>query len=417
MAKQTMDQVYANVVDYGAPTNGDDASSFIQAAIESGRHVLFPAGTYTLGTGDRNLPSSGIIFGHDYQQVTFLAGAVLQPHGDRGEIRINGKYQVIKGMRVIPNPEPSEGPIVDIEGADGLRLEEMYVGSSAACTRVRVRNLTRCELWDCEIRGTEDDDGDFLGVGLEIGEGAHEVGAYSTSIVQCGLVVLVSGQVRGPSFVGCDFEQCTGTMMQIAGTAQGFVLDACHFEARYGGRVHIEVPAGGAILGGSITGCHLGEFMDSTDTDGRRRVFDIAGTVQGLSVTGCTHLFPGFQDDPYKDNFVWELADDASVFNVADEGNYWDMKAPSQRFKARSTGVAVIDNTNSDGTLWLAADAVRLDTDQLGFFSSAPATRGAAFRSSMATTRTASGAGHEAALLAGLLKDLAALGLIQLKAG
>ena len=86
MADQTIDEVYANVVDYGA-ASGVNSAVAIQLAIDSGRHVLVPAGTFWLGDGLGTGPSADIDFHNDFQNVTFLAGAELRPLGDHARIR------------------------------------------------------------------------------------------------------------------------------------------------------------------------------------------------------------------------------------------------------------------------------------------------------------------------------------------
>ncbi len=96
---QVLSDVFANVVDFGAdPSGSSDSTTQIQAAIDSGQHVLFPAGSYRL--------TSGVLaFRVDLQHTRFLSGAILKPSG-LGYISVTGAEQMIEGMRISVDHAP-----------------------------------------------------------------------------------------------------------------------------------------------------------------------------------------------------------------------------------------------------------------------------------------------------------------------
>ncbi len=415
MAAQTVDQAFANVQDFVLSTDAD-ASFSIQRAIDSGRHVLFPAGTYVIGQpvpdGTPATPSSGIDFKNDFQNATFLAGAILQPYGDRGKIRISGKNQVITGLYVNPSPPPTSGAMVDIDGADGLRLEDFFIYGTNPATHLRIRNVTRCALYHGEVRGEGtaeyDSDGEtviwetFQGVGLEIGENANEVSAYSCGFNQVATNVLVSGDVHALAFEDCNMEEWNGTAFLITGSVVGLTLEGCHFENKWDGAANIGIAAGASIRGGNIVNCVLG---GGEPIRLERSAVKIEGSVSGLSLVTCYRN----ADRNATTQWVWSVAAGAFVSNCRDESNFWANCPPGYRIQGDPTGIAVIDNVNASMTL--SATSLRLGNQKTGFFVTDPASRSTLFSTTVAASRFSSNAAY---LLSALLQDLAALGLIKM---
>lgn len=179
---QHLSDVYANVRDFLATGNGVDVDTIaIQAAIDSGMHVLFPAGTY--------LFDGTLEFNRFQQRCTFLAGAILVPADSFAYVRIGypvtvptvvangsiiadpaltGAEQTIVGLRVeAPEGVTTRSPLVEIYGATKLLMQEMRVsvntmdeprysdGTEALGPRaaVRVMDLTRCTFIGGSISG------------------------------------------------------------------------------------------------------------------------------------------------------------------------------------------------------------------------------------------------------------------------
>jgi hypothetical protein len=87
-----------NVLDYGAdPTGANDSTTAIQAAVNAGSVVEFPAGEYLI-SANINLPSSVALVGAGYEFVTIKSTANRSLISDGGTSPSNGNNLFVKGL-------------------------------------------------------------------------------------------------------------------------------------------------------------------------------------------------------------------------------------------------------------------------------------------------------------------------------
>lgn len=482
---QVLGDVFVNVVDKGAdPANAASVNAAaIQAAIDTGGHVLFPAGTYRF--------AGVLLFENEEQRCTFEPGAVLQPDNAASYVTIRGRYQVFTGLRIeVPHPTPAHSPVLDIDQAAFLVLRRLSVVVSAIATPaagenplptvVRATNLVKAKLLGGRISGP----GTSGSVGLlftDFISGAAisapwESGAVGLRIESCGWAVRVECAMDEPSFVACRFtDNVDGAVLlatHAAGEpnpmARGMRLLGCHASGGAPAQ-YIQVGADCTWAGGVVLGCTFGarsvvgsEAPETAATmqpggatvrgngassskvipaPGRRQVGSPRNSKAAASPTAsraalgvgpgasepASPLLPGADSsDPCVfrvDGSVLgvvvggcSLAEARTVWNVAESGNVSSTGDMFNRWGAtRVAGGPHADRlyqlrADDAGRLTLRTREVSLDAAALGFYSAAPAEPKAyAFN---ATGDRALRVGNERLVLAELLSDLVALGLV-----
>lgn len=338
---QHLFDVYANVTDFGAlalppallptvlPVAREEATrSSIQDAINSGRHVLFPAGTYRFRGGPIRFPNAT-------QRCTFLAGAILEPQDSSSYVILTGAEQTLSGLRVeVPVHVAARSPVVEIYGASGLVLHELRVSVYAMAhsvsgpnAAVRVMCVEGCTFIGGRISGTLEADtvglwlansydydleGDpnpspgewnfYADVSDEAtrlarqtagreSSGAHRVGAVGLTIEEFGWAVRIGCVADNPHFVGCAFADSANGALTV--TDDGDVVKEAVVKALLGGSRLNDLsyaPTGAVAKGLTLVSCRMSgaavPWYLLVDADGGDD--EPGGAIQGGVIMGCT---------------------------------------------------------------------------------------------------------------------------------
>ena len=228
---ERLDEVVVNVRDFGAwgVGIGDDTHK-IQTAIDTGLHVLFPTGDYPIGLGS-------LTFGNDRQRVTFLAGAVLLLNGKDDRVRITGKDQEFNGLRIeaVERGGVAHEPILEIDGADRLLIRDFNVSCGPANVIVRVQDTRGLTLDSGRIHSSGSNEEGAIGV--QLGEGAHEVRILATAIDNLDVSLEITATSRSVTVEACTFEATLTAAIRVSGVVEGLSLTGVHFEGRATGAV------------------------------------------------------------------------------------------------------------------------------------------------------------------------------------
>jgi len=242
-----LDDVVVNVRNSGAGHGFGDDLYAIQRAINTRRHVLFPAGTYRIASG-------ALVFRHDRQKVTFLAGAVLLLNGEDDRVRITGKDQVFNGLRIdaVERGGVAHEPILEIDGADRLLIRDFNVSCGPANVIVRVQDTRGLTLDSGRIHSSGNYEQGAIGV--QLGEGAHEVRILATAIDNLDVSLEITATSRSVTVEACTFEATLTAAIRVGGVVEGLSLTGVHFEGRATGAItgawrFIHVVEGAAIRG------------------------------------------------------------------------------------------------------------------------------------------------------------------------
>lgn len=326
---QTLSDVYANVVDYGAGPLKSPTENYaaIQAAIATGKHVLFP--------GNSQNPFStyqfeGVLtFANAAQQCTVLANAILEPLNESSYVLITGSGQVFRGLRIEVPLRSAHSPVLDIYGASDLVMHDLCVSvvemaSSVAGPRaaVRLMGLTNCTMLGGRISGggesgtvglwlassydyfyTDENGAEQRGPGagewsnpLTFDEfvaakgtsGAYEVSVVGLRIEAFGWAVRVGCITDSPKFISCVFADNADGALVVTGDAD--VVTADPWTQATSTQLW-ECPTPSSAYGLTLVDCH---FQGGT----AQQCVEIAETCRwiGGAVLGCTFGFVGLQD-------------------------------------------------------------------------------------------------------------------------
>lgn len=301
MSSTGLGTAYANVIDYGALVSTgsraeEDANrGFIQDAINSGRHVLFPAGTYRFTGG-------AITFLNADQRCTFLAGAILQPGDSSSYVVVSGPRQVLTGLRLeVPADVAGHSPLLDVKGASGVRFQEprisvFTISDSEVGPRcaVRVAGLSGCLLVGGRISGTAQAHSVGLSFTSSVAGDADHVAAVGLSIAQFAWAVRIGRDARNPTFVGCEFANNTSGAVLVTDDGDVAVaLTELAFVRQVGGRfqpgpavvANATVVRGLALVGCRMYGGAPPRFVGVSADLGARNP---GGAIEGGVVMGCT---------------------------------------------------------------------------------------------------------------------------------
>lgn len=397
---------FANVKDYGATGlgRGHNDMRAIQRAIDSGRNLLFPAGTYQLA-GLRG--AEALVFRTPGQRALFLQGSRLAPQAPDTWIRITAPDQVFRGMFLDPGvvqyepdgPFYAHDPILEITGADNLVIEDLYTHSGANTTQVRVSNTAGVTFRNSWITGSWDPEAPSSTIGLEIAENVSGLRLSHCGITEMMTALVVSADTSDLTFTDSTFESGGEVAVSLrSGRTDGLLMQGCHFEGT-DRLVHLELQDSATLAGALFAGCEFG-VLRTPVSPASSSVFRIAGTVEGMVVKGC---YRGAGGNPTE--YVWEFVAGCRVRNCEDRFNHWD----------KVTIVAGADLrtqwSNDGSALALKAPSVRFTAEKVGFFGAAPVARERYFVPAY-TNRTLVH-GNEVPVLATLIRDLAALGLLR----
>lgn len=432
---QQLRQAYANVRDYGARGNGDhDDTSKIQAAINTGKHVLFPQGevlTILNADGSFNHTEIGpyvvlgpLDFNNDGQRCTFLSGAAIELNSADACVKISGKSQTFTGLRVTVGTDlgtdetaiPSPACVI-VDGADGLLLEQPFVACGSTTTLVDVQRTRGMTIRGGRLTAYHDK----VNTGLALGDGVKEFSAECLAIDQVGYGVILSGTTESISFVDCTTEHLTQGMIDVRGHVWGLSVVGMHMEsgtsatvASLAGAYHFVVVHSQAGVHGAIfAGCEFGALrpLDPGTPEGDpfpRRVFVVHGEWIGVNVFSCSHTGDhpeglGLENDPGR-SAVYEFSSSATITNSGDMFNMWD-------YITVVTGGLLPVITTDEGIV-LAAHSIQLKASRIGFFNAAPVARSYKYRIGADYSRNLV-SNTPARVLASLLRDLARLGIIE----
>lgn len=409
---QRIGEAVANVIDFGATGDGSTNDwAAIQEAIDTGLHVIFPQCPIAYQVRGRTLTSTALTFPNDGQRFTFLGGAAIRIGADDGGIRITGANQVFTALRVTVDTGFTPEPCVDVDGAHGLLWEDPLIECGEAVTLVRVRNTEGMTVIGGAFYGVSQL---ALNVGLVLGDGVKGFGAVCLSVHALGYGVILEGTSEAVSFENGTIEGCIVNMIEVRGVVRGLRLSAMHMEygsGDIGAYEFIVIVAGGAVHGGAFVGCEFGGLRSTgPDAPLRRRSFRIAGEWVGVNVIGCWYF--GTFESP-EALAVWQIELGATVAQCGDMFNHWDHIEVNG---AGSTGV-IPNVTTGDWDLALlyplsiAASGIALQASEIGFFGANPATRRFTYTVDPTDSHDLT-TGRTSAVLACLLRDLAALGLI-----
>lgn len=394
----------------------------IQEAIDTGKHVLFPAAEYVF--------ADTIEFDNESQRATFLAGAILVPWDSDSYVRITGRYQTISGLRIEAGKGlAAHSPLLDIDGtlAAGLQLDDIRIVIAELSTTpddpgaaVRVRNLTKCQFFGGSISGpavartvglllANDNESDPSGARA----GAYETGATGLQVEGFGWAVVVACTCDNPTFIDCGFTDNVDGALRLQPAPQAteetsayaLVLVGCR--ASGSARQFVQVDAGVNWKAGGLYSCTFDAAAAAAGVpEAKVRgafaptcVVRAAGTLTGVTVTGCQ--LTGAREA------IWYIT--GSPTKTCDMFNAWGETPVA----AGPIGDQLFQlSGNASGGLVLTAREVSMSSDRLGFFDKEPGAQGARFTvpagapSSSRTLSVKEGVFQ-------LLRDLAALGLVK----
>ncbi len=428
---ELLSDVYEIVTDHAVSTSVSSRAAAalnagrIQAAINTGKHVLFPEGEYVF--------ADTIEFDNEAQRATFLAGAILVPWDSESYVRITGRRQTISGLRIEAGKGvAAHSPLLDIDGtfAAELQLDDIRIVIAELSTTVddpgaavRVRNLTKCQFFGGSISGpatagtvglllANDNTADLSGAGA----GAYETGATGLQVEGFGWAVVVACTCDNPTFIDCGFTDNVDGAVRVQPaplvtgptTATALVLVGCR--ASGSPRQFVQVDAGGVWKAGGLYSCTFdaaaaaagapeakvrGPFAPTCIVRG-------AGSLIGVTVTGCQ--LSGARDA------IWYLANMPG--NTCDIFNAWGETPVA----VGPTGDQLFQlSGNASGGLVLTAREVLMSSQRLGFFDGNPGEQGARFTVPAGSPPSSGTLSAKDGVLR-LLRDLAAVGLVQVKA-
>lgn len=396
-----LDDVVVNVRNSGAGLGFGDDRYEIQTAIDTRRHVLFPAGTYRIMSGP-------LTFGNDRQRVTFLAGAVLLLNDKDDLVRITGKDQEFNGLRIdaVVRGGVAHEPILAIDGADRLLIRDFNVSCGPASVIVRVQDTRGLTLDSGRIHSSGGNEEGAIGV--QLGEGAHEVRILATAIDNLDVSLEITATSRSVTVEACTFEATLTAAIRVSGVVEGLSLTGVHFEGRATGAVtgawrFLHVLEGAAIRGGAIAGCEFGSMGLRRLGEPPRRALLVEGELEGVVVGGCYHGYgPG--------EAVWDITNTATVSQSCDVFTYWiDTTAATG---AKADRLPFISDSTMAVTF--TATAIQVDCQRIGFCGAEPVAHSGTYT---VPATPSSGArdlsGDETQVLSQLIQDLAALGLVR----
>lgn len=423
--------VYANVMDShdgkpGAVGDGrTDDTDAIQRAINTGLHVLFPFSLpngYAIGNGT----SSVLTFPNAGQRVTFQAGASIRLNSDAARVVITGTSQTFTGLWVFPGIRVSAttttpaipfvpDPCLLINGAHGLLLEDLRVSGTDAPTLVRIQNTVGADIVVGHIQGNYGQN-----IGLQIGDGVKKFSIVNLAIDHTAYGVVFSDPdnatpvAQNISFLDCDVEDQTENAMQVStgSRVHGLSVIGMHHESNFAYR-HVLVQAGAGVHGGVFAGCEFVQVNQDATTPGR--VFVIDGDWIGVRTSGNYHH--GVPGELANAHAVFQISPTSDLRQSADLFNAWNDVAVQTDSAANPAETRRLPMINSGfGTVTVKAGGVRFDVTKLGFFGATPVMRPGTYLlgPSFELHPPRSLATHSVReVLATLLRDLAALGLIR----
>ncbi len=301
MSSTGLGTAYANVVDYGAMAitgsraEEDANRGFIQAAINSGRHVLFPAGTYRFRGG-------AITFLNADQRCTFLAGAILQPADSSSHVVVSAARQVLTGLRIeTPADVAAHSPLLDVQEASGVRFQEprisvFTISDSEVGPRcaMRVAGLSGCLLIGGRISGTAQAHSVGLSFTSSVAGDADQVAAVGLSIALFAWAVRIGRDARNPTFVGCEFaNNVSGAVLVTDDGDVAVALTELAFIRQVGGRFQPgpAVVANATVVRGlALVGCRMygGAPPRFVAVSADLGTSNPGGAIEGGVVMGCT---------------------------------------------------------------------------------------------------------------------------------
>lgn len=391
--------VDANVRDFGAVGDGVTEDGFaIQKAIDSGRPLLFPGGRYILHHG-------ALDFNNARQRALFLADAVLVAYSSEDWVRITAPDQHIVGMRLDAVEKDREGdahsPLLEIDGADRLLLRDFDISCGPAGVIVRIQDSRGCVFDAGRIHGSNLEGT----IGLQLGDGAHEVRGFAVAIDQLDVSLDITASSRSVTFEASTFEATLSAAIRVGGQVEGLVLNSVHFEGRAeddptGAARFLHVQEGGVIRGASITGTLFGSMGPMQLGAVPRRVFFIEGQLEGVVVGGCVHGVGGGQ-------VVWDITNSATLSKSCDLFNFWDNTTITAGGKADRLPFI----SDADAAVAFTAKSIQVNAERIGFCGAEPVAPSDVYTVPAAASNDVSD--PDWMVLSRLIQDLAALGLVR----
>lgn len=391
--------VDANVRDFGAIGDGVTEDGWcIQRAIDSGRPLLFPAGRYILHHG-------ALEFNNARQRALFLADAVLVAYSSEDWVRITAPDQHIVGMRVeaVENDEEGDAhsPLLEIDGADRLLLRDFDISTGPPGVMVRIQDSRGCVFDAGRIHGSNLEGT----IGIQLGDGAHEVRGFAVAIDQLDVSLDIRGSSRSVTFEACTFEGTLSAAIRVRGEVEGLVLNSVHFEGRPEGKLwgaarFLHVWRYGVIRGASITGTLFGGMAVWRYGDPSLRVFLVEGELDGVVVAGSYHQYGDL-------TAVWDITDTATISKTCDLFNFWDHTTVTTGGKADRLPFI----SDADEAVAFTAKSIQVNAERIGFCGVEPVAPTDVYTVPATGSRDVSD--PDWMVLSQLIQDLAALGLVR----
>lgn len=276
----------------------------IQAAIDSGLHVLLTKGEYRY---------SALTFDQPRQIVTCVAGASIRGNASDSTITVSAANVTWHDMYI--NAGVVTGVALTIQASNFL-ADNLRMDASAAAVGVEVRGGTNNRI-SGRISGNSNT---RTGVGIEITEDSVTAGLYLSkfhdlTLNHWGTAFKIStpASLDGLILHNVHMDNCKDYGVHFAPPSVGILhnplIQCCHFE---GITTNIYIGEHGNLKGGLIQACRFGR---DTET-----ILKCDGSIQNLTVQGCDFIATNLPDA-----MVYDLnnANSAAIVNLIDANNIW----------------------------------------------------------------------------------------------
>ena len=221
-----------SVKDFGAIGDGTtDDTAAIQAALNTGKTVYIPDGTYKITSALTVTGNSRFIYGNG-------ANSIIKPFGAINAIQVGNGTDAVNLGKI-----------------SGICIQ---AGTTTVLCGIYMRNAREFDLSDITIFGIDDSNRSFVNQAIfcTFCWRCNFTSVYGLYITGDGIVLgtgAVGTECNAITFTGCKMNRLTGTA--YAGYGAGHTLSGCSAESCTGGGALFQYVAGLAISGGYFEQC------------------------------------------------------------------------------------------------------------------------------------------------------------------